>query len=174
VFQDPYASFNQFYTVESQMKACFNLFIEKFTETQKQERIDGALKSVGMVPGEVKEKFPFELSGGQMQRLLIARIFLIRPRILIADEPTSMIDACLRASILDLLLDLKKELKMCIIFITHDIGLSHYVSDRIFVMSRGKIVETGHPDEVISRPQHEYTKKLLEDIPVLNKTWLKD
>jgi peptide/nickel transport system ATP-binding protein len=130
------------------------------------------LRSVGMEPGDVLEKFPFELSGGQMQRLLIARIFLIRPKILIADEPTSMIDACLRASILDLLLDLKKELKMCIIFITHDIGLSHYVSDRIFVMCKGKIVETGHPDEVIANPQHAYTKKLLDDIPVLHKTWI--
>jgi peptide/nickel transport system ATP-binding protein len=174
VFQDPYASFNQFYSVESQMKACFNLFRENFPEPEKRKRIDAALKSVGLEPAEVKEKFPFELSGGQMQRLLIARIFLIRPTILIADEPTSMIDACLRASILDLLLDLKKELKMCIIFITHDIGLSHYVSDRIFVMCKGKIVETGHPDDVISRPQHEYTKKLLEDIPVLNKMWLKE
>jgi peptide/nickel transport system ATP-binding protein len=85
-----------------------------------------------------------------------------------------MIDACLRASILDLLLDLKKELKMCIIFITHDIGLSHYVSDRIFVMSRGAIVETGHPKSVIENPQHEYTKKLLEDIPVLHKQWLEN
>jgi peptide/nickel transport system ATP-binding protein len=174
VFQDPYASFNQFYSVESQMKACFNLFSEKFSEQEKQQRIDKALRSVGMEPAEVREKFPFELSGGQMQRLLIARIFLIRPAILIADEPTSMIDACLRASILDLLLDLKKELKMCIIFITHDIGLSHYVSDRIFVMCKGKIVETGHPDDVIARPQHEYTKKLLDDIPVLHKAWLKE
>jgi peptide/nickel transport system ATP-binding protein len=173
VFQDPYASFNQFFSVQSQMKACFNLFTETYSESQKQERIDSALRSVGMEPAEVKEKFPFELSGGQMQRLLIARIFLIRPTILIADEPTSMIDACLRASILDLLLDLKKELKMCIIFITHDIGLSHYVSDRIFVMCKGKIVETGHPDDVISNPQHEYTKKLLDDIPTLNKAWLK-
>jgi peptide/nickel transport system ATP-binding protein len=174
VFQDPYASFNQFFSVESQMKACFNLFNDTFTEQEKQKRIDAALRSVGMEPAEVKEKFPFELSGGQMQRLLIARIFLIRPTILIADEPTSMIDACLRASILDLLLNLKKELKMCIIFITHDIGLSHYVSDRIFVMCKGKIVETGHPDDVIARPQHEYTRKLLDDIPVLHKAWLKD
>ena len=174
VFQDPYASFNQFFSVESQLSACFNLFSEKFSEQEKQTRIDNSLRSVGMEPEEVKEKFPFELSGGQMQRLLIARIFLIRPKVLIADEPTSMIDACLRASILDLLLSLKKELNMCIIFITHDIGLAHYVSDRVFVMCKGAIVETGHPDAIIGNPQHEYTKKLLEDIPVLHKTWLTD
>ncbi len=173
VFQDPFASFNQFFTVRSQLLACFNLFTEKYTVDQKELMIDKSLRSVNLDPDAVKEKYPFELSGGQMQRLLIARIFLIRPKILIADEPTSMIDACSRASILDLLLDLKKELKMCIIFITHDIGLAHYVSDRVFVMCKGEIVENDHPDKVIKDPQHPYTKKLLDDIPVLHKDWLR-
>ena len=172
VFQDPFASFNQFFTVKSQMLDCFNLFTEKFDPATKEKMIDSSLRSVNLDPDAVKEKFPFELSGGQMQRLLIARIFLIRPKILIADEPTSMIDACSRASILDLLLDLKKELKMCIIFITHDIGLAHYVSDKIFVMCKGEIVENDHPDRVINEPRHPYTIKLLDDIPVLHKEWL--
>jgi len=172
VFQDPFASFNQFYTVKSQLLACFNLFDEDFTEEEKDKKILQSMNDVNLDPDDLLEKYPFELSGGQMQRLLIARIFLIRPRILIADEPTSMIDACSRASILDLLMDLKRELKMCIIFITHDIGLANYVSDRIFVMSKGKIVEAGDPASIINNPQHEYTKKLLSDIPILNKQWL--
>ncbi len=173
VFQDPYASFNQFFTVQNQLKACFNLFKEGISVNEKNERIEKSLHAVGLDPEEVMDKYPFELSGGQMQRLLIARIFIIQPKILIADEPTSMIDACLRSSILDLLLELKKKLSMCIIFITHDIGLAYYVSDRMFVMLKGHIVEKGLPKDVIFNPRHEYTKKLLKDIPVLHKKWLK-
>ncbi|MBD3346574.1 MAG: ATP-binding cassette domain-containing protein [Chitinivibrionales bacterium] len=172
VFQDPFSSFNQFFTVRSQMKSCFKLLDTTIPEQEKQDRIDKAFRMVNLDPGEIKGKFPFELSGGQMQRLLLARIFLIRPSICIADEPTSMIDACSRATILELLLDLKRELAMSIIFITHDIGLAYHVSDRIFVMRRGAIVEQGVPDNVILNPQHEYTKKLLKDIPVLNREWI--
>lgn len=172
VFQDPFASFNQFYTVKTLMFDCFHIMDERLTSVQKAERVHSALVSVRLEPGTILGKYPFELSGGQIQRLLIARIFIIRPRMLVADEPTSMIDASNRSAILDLLIALKKELKMCIVFITHDIGLAHYLSDRIFVMNRGQIVETGIPDEVIYHPRHPYTKKLLNDIPALNSPWI--
>ena len=99
-------------------------------------------------PKEIEGKYPFELSGGQMQRMLLARIFILKPQVLIADEPTSMVDACSRASILDYLMKLKEELEMTIVFVTHDIGLAYYISDSIFIMHKGKIVEQGPPDQV--------------------------
>lgn len=172
VFQDPFASFNQFYSVYKQMKACFNLLNDNYTEKEKKNIIVESLTKVNLEAQEILDKYPFELSGGQLQRLLIARIFIVRPKVLIADEPTSMFDACSRVSILELLLQLKEELKMCIIFITHDIGLAYYVSDRIFVMSQGKILESGTPEEIVSNPQHEHTQKLLRDIPVIDEKWL--
>lgn len=173
VFQDPFASFNQFFTVRSQMRSAFRLVDEKMGREEKDRLIDRALLSVNLDPGRLAGKYPFELSGGQMQRLLLARVFLIRPRILLADEPTSMVDACSRAMILEVLMELKKRLGMAIVFITHDIGLAYYVSDRIFVMNRGRIVEHGPPDDVILHPRHEYTRKLLGDIPVLHREWIR-
>ncbi|MGM0443754.1 MAG: ABC transporter ATP-binding protein [Fibrobacterota bacterium] len=172
IFQDPFASFNNFYTVKRLMKDSFNIMQGTYTEEEKVEIISEALRNVKLDPDALMDKYPFELSGGQMQRLLIARIFIIRPKFLIADEPTSMIDASSRGTILELLMDLKDKLKMSIIFITHDIGLAHYVSDRVFVMSQGNIVERGTPEEVIHTPKHPYTKKLLNDIPVLDKEWI--
>jgi peptide/nickel transport system ATP-binding protein len=105
------------------------------------------------------------------QRVLIARIFLIKPRIVIADEPTSMIDATLRFGLLKLFLKLRDELKTSLIFITHDLGLATYISDRILIMYKGEIVEEGSPEEILNKPTHQYTKKLLESIPKLYSTW---
>jgi len=107
-----------------------------------------------------------------MQRMLLARIFILRPMVLIADEPTSMVDACVRANILEYLMKLKRELNMTIVFITHDIGLAYYVSDRIFIMYKGQIVEQGAPDDVALTPKNEHTVKLLDDIPDIHKNWI--
>jgi peptide/nickel transport system ATP-binding protein len=137
-----------------------------------EERVDQALLAVNIKPPEIEDKYPFELSGGQMQRMLLARIFILRPKVLIADEPTSMVDACVRANILDYLMKLKEELKMTIVFITHDIGLAYYVSDRLFIMHKGKIVEQGTPDEVTLTPKNEHTRILLDDIPDIHKQWI--
>jgi peptide/nickel transport system ATP-binding protein len=172
VFQDPFASFNQFFTVRSQMRSVFRLLGRKLTREERDRRIDEALRAVNLDPDRLAGKYPFELSGGQMQRLLLARIHVIRPRVLIADEPTSMVDACSRAMILDMLAELKRQLAMTVIFITHDIGLAYYVSDRLFVMCEGRIVEHGPPDQVILHPRHDYTRKLLDDIPVLHREWV--
>ena len=120
---------------------------------------------------ELTNKYPFELSGGQMQRLMIARIFLLKPKILLADEPTSMIDACSRATILDELMQLRNEIGMTIIFITHDIGLAYYVSDSVYIMEHGKLVEHGTPDEVILNPKEPYTKRLINDVPKIYEEW---
>jgi peptide/nickel transport system ATP-binding protein len=172
VFQDPFSAFNQFFTIRAQLRASFHLFKKKPTRAEMEERIDQALLAVNIKPKEIEGKYPFELSGGQMQRMLLARIFILRPEVLVADEPTSMVDACSRASILDYLMKLKQELQMTIIFITHDIGLAYYVSDSIYIMHQGRIVEQGPPDQVTLDPQNNITKKLLEDIPQINRDWI--
>jgi peptide/nickel transport system ATP-binding protein len=172
VFQDPFSAFNQFFTIRAQLKSSFNLFETKPSDKEMEERVDQALLNVNIKPREVDGKYPFELSGGQMQRMLLARIFILEPRVLVADEPTSMVDACSRASILDYLMKLKQQLDMTIVFITHDIGLAYYVSDSIFIMHEGKIVEQGSPDDVTQRPQNPATKQLLDDIPDVHKNWI--
>lgn len=172
VFQDPFSCFNQFFTIRSQLKASFGILAEKTGKKEIEERVDQALLAVNIKPPEIEGKYPFELSGGQMQRMLLARIFILRPKVLIADEPTSMVDACVRANILDYLMKLKEELKMTIVFITHDIGLAYYVSDRLFIMHKGKIVEQGSPDDVTLRPKNEHTLQLLDDIPDIHKEWI--
>lgn len=172
IFQDPYASFNQFFKVEKILEDCYNLYEDNIPKEEKQERIIKALKAVNLEPEDVLGKFPFEMSGGQRQRIMIARTFLVEPRILIADEPTSMIDACSRASILDVLLKVKERQKTSIIFITHDMGFAYYASDRIYIMEKGKIVERGPVEEVVNNPQHPYTIELLNDVPKLHEAWL--
>lgn len=173
VFQDPFSAFNQFFTIRSQLESCFKLFEQKPSRQEVQERVNGALRAVNIEPEEIAGKYPFELSGGQMQRMLLARIFILRPEVLIADEPTSMVDACSRANILDYLMKLKQELNMTIVFITHDIGLACYVSDSIFIMHQGEIVEQGSPDRVTSSASSAVTQQLLDDIPDVHREWLR-
>jgi peptide/nickel transport system ATP-binding protein len=173
VFQDPFSAFNQFFTIRAQLRSSFRLFEQKPSVEEQEARIDAALLAVNIKPKEIEGKYPFELSGGQMQRMLLSRIFILRPEVLIADEPTSMVDACSRASILDYLMKLKKELAMTIVFVTHDIGLACHVSDSIFIMHEGEIVEQGPPDRVTHSPQSRLTKQLLEDIPDVHRDWLR-
>jgi len=102
---------------------------------------------------------------------MIARIFLLKPKILLADEPTSMIDACSRATILDMLMQLRDEVGMTVIFITHDIGLAYYVSDTVYIMEKGKFVESGSADAVILSPTQAYTRRLISDVPKIHEAW---
>jgi len=173
VFQDPFSCFNQFFTIRSQLEAAFKIKKDKLTKAEISDRVDAGLLAVNVAPKDIEGKYPFELSGGQMQRMLLARIFALRPKVLIADEPTSMVDACVRANILDYLMKLKEELSMTIVFVTHDIGLSYYVSDRLFIMHEGKIVDSGKPDDVILKPTSPITVQLLDDIPEIHKDWIK-
>jgi peptide/nickel transport system ATP-binding protein len=172
VFQDPFSAFNQFFTIRSQLASCFHLFERRPSPGEIEGRIDEALRAVNIEPREIDGKYAFELSGGQMQRMLLARIFIIRPEVLIADEPTSMVDACSRASILDYLMKLKRELRMTIVFVTHDVGLACYVSDTLFIMHQGQIVERGAPERVMSSPDSPITRELLDDIPDIHRDWL--
>lgn len=171
IFQDPFSSFNEFYKVESLLLNCFKLKNIVKSKEEKIEKMKQACLFVNLDFNEVHDKHAFELSGGQMQRVMIARIFLIQPDLLIADEPTSMIDACSRATILEMLLKLRDENKMTIIFVTHDLGLAYFVSDRVFIMEQGRIVERGTAQQIIGAPNHPYTKQLISDVPKLHEAW---
>ena len=172
IFQDPFASFNTFNKIDTVLLDCINMRGGK--NLSKQEKFDmmtEACSFVNLKFAELTNKYPFELSGGQMQRLMIARIFLLKPKILLADEPTSMVDACSRATILDMLLQLRDEVGMTIIFITHDIGLAYYISDTVYIMEHGRFVEYGKADEVILSPKAAYTKRLISDVPKIHEEW---
>jgi peptide/nickel transport system ATP-binding protein len=168
VFQDPFASYNPFYPVERTLWQAVNL-LEKKPESKKEglEIIKESLFKVGIDPKDVLGKYPHQISGGQKQRIMIARCWILRPLLIVADEPTSMIDASSRGGIIKLLEELREEQGTSIIFITHDLGLAYYVSDKILVMKDGEVVESGHPDKVVLQPSHEYTKLLVESVPKL-------
>ena len=172
IFQDPFASFNTFNKIDTVLLDCINMRGGKnLSRQEKFDMMTEACSFVNLKFAELTNKYPFELSGGQMQRLMIARIFLLKPKILKADEPTSMVDACSRATILDMLLQLRDEVGMTIIFITHDIGLAYYISDTVYIMEHGKFVEYGKADEVILNPQAAYTKRLISDVPKIHEEW---
>ena len=172
VFQDPFSSFNIFNRIDTLLLDCIKLMGGKRLPMEEKVRMmTEACSFVNLKYEELTNKYPFELSGGQMQRLMIARVFLLKPKILIADEPTSMVDACSRATILDMLLKLRDEVNMTIIFITHDIGLAYYVSDTVYIMERGKFVEVGAAEEIILNPQAGYTKRLISDVPKIHEEW---
>ena len=182
IFQDPFSSFNTFNKIDTVLLDCINMRGGKkdcihmrggknLPKEKKFEMMTEACSFVNLKFAELTNKYPFELSGGQMQRLMIARIFLLKPKILLADEPTSMIDACSRATILDMLLQLRDEVGMTVIFITHDIGLAYYISDSIYIMEHGKFVESGPADEVILNPKAPYTRRLISDVPKIHEVW---
>jgi peptide/nickel transport system ATP-binding protein len=172
IFQDPYSSYNTFQKIDAVLLDCIRMRGDrKLPHAQKVELMTEACSFVNLKFEELTNKYPFELSGGQMQRLMIARIFLLKPKILVADEPTSMIDACSRATILEMLLQLRDEIGMTIIFITHDIGLAYYVSDRVHIMERGKFVESGTADQVILEPKDLCTQRLISDVPKIHEEW---
>jgi peptide/nickel transport system ATP-binding protein len=172
IFQDPYCSYNIFNRIDAVLLDCIYMRGgRRLPRAKKTELMAEACGFVNLKFEELTNKYPFELSGGQMQRLMIARIFLLKPKILLADEPTSMIDACSRATILDMLMQLRSEVGMTVVFITHDIGLAYYVSDVVYIMEDGKFVESGSADDVILHPQEIYTQRLINDVPKIYEEW---
>ena len=166
---------NHFFTfnkIDTFLLDCINMRGGRhLPKAEKVALMTEACSFVNLKFEELTNKYPFELSGGQMQRLMIAHIFLLKPKILLADEPTSMIDACSRATILDYLMQLRNETGMTLIFITHDIGLAYYVSDTVYIMEHGKFVERGSADEVILHPKETYTRRLISDVPKIYEEW---
>ncbi len=172
IFQDPFSTYNVFSKIDKVLLNCIELRGQKHLPYEQKVKImTEACSFVNLRFAELTNKYPFELSGGQMQRLMIARIYILKPKLLIADEPTSMVDACSRATILDMLLKLRDEEDMTIVFITHDIGLAYYVSDTIYIMKSGQFVEQGTSDEVILNPKSDYTRRLLSDVPSIYEPW---
>lgn len=171
VFQDPYSSYNPFHKVDRILIQALKLVGIDPKSAEVKSTMEEALKYVGLNPEEVLGRYPHQLSGGQRQRLMIARCWILKPKMIIADEPVSMIDASMRGSIVKLFENLRNNYKTSILFITHDMGLAYYISDRILVMYKGKIVEEGSPDKILERPEHEYTKKLVESVPTLYRKW---
>jgi peptide/nickel transport system ATP-binding protein len=169
IFQDPYATFNPIYKADRILYQAFDLMDKGVGDKRRQVR--EALEAVGLRPEDVIGRYPHQLSGGQRQRVMIARCYLLKPKLIVADEPVSMVDASGRAGILKLFLELHDLYRTAIIFITHDLGLAYYMSYRILVMHKGKIVEQGAPEEILSNPQHPYTRKLIMDIPLIARKW---
>jgi len=172
IFQDPFSAYNTFHKIDAVLLDCIRMRGGGNLPSEKKVALMAeACSFVNLKFEEMTNKYPFELSGGQMQRLMIARIFLLKPKILLADEPTSMIDACSRATILDMLMKLRNDIGMTLIFITHDIGLAYYVSDSVYIMEHGKFVEHGSADEVILHPKAAYTQRLINDVPKIYEEW---
>jgi peptide/nickel transport system ATP-binding protein len=173
IFQDPFGTFNPLRTVDRYFFETVQNFKLAGNKEEAVELIDRKLKAVGLSYEEFAGKYPSEFSGGQLQRISIARALLTDPTLLIADEPVSMVDASLRMSIVNLFKKLKEEFGMSVLYITHDLATAYYVSDRIAIMFRGNIVEMGTVEQVLMNPQHPYTKLLRDSIPKAdpNKRW---
>lgn len=173
VFQDPYACFNPFYRVNHALKFPFKQFGLAKSDAHTQQAMEEACVAVGLDPDLVLNRYPHQLSGGQRQRLVVARALMLSPKLLIADEPVSMVDASLRASILSSIYDLKDKYGISILYITHDLATAYHVSDFVMVLFKGKVVEAGPPKEVIGAPQHPYTQLLIDSIPWpdLDRSW---
>ena len=168
IFQDPYASLNPRMKVGEAIKHPLEIH-NIVGEKEARDIVLEMLSKVGLTPPEkFYDLYPRDLSGGQRQRVAIARAMILRPRLIVADEPVSMIDVSLKASILKLMLNFKKELGLTYIFITHELAVAKYISDRIAIMYLGKIVELGNIEDVISNPYHPYSKALISAVPVPN------
>ena len=165
VFQDPFAVFNPFYTVDHLLTVPIKQFKLAKSGREARSKMDEALTSVGLRPEDVLGRFPHQLSGGQRQRINVARALLLKPRLLIADEPVSMVDASLRANILESLRSMHRDHGVTIIYITHDLTTAYHVADSITVLYRGDVVEKGDVETVIRHPQHAYTQLLVDSIP---------
>lgn len=167
VFQDPYASFSPRMKIGDAVG--HSLEIQGLVETKKEkrQRVVKFLERVGLMPGDqFYDVYPHQLSGGQRQRAAIARSLILEPIFIVADEPVSMIDVSIRTTIIDLLLTLRKEFGLTYLFITHDLAVAKYISDKIAIMYLGKIIEMGDKNEIFTKPLHPYTQALLSAIPV--------
>ncbi len=165
IFQDPFESYNPFYKVDHVLHAPIKNFKLASSKDDRDRMVVEALHMVGLQPDETLGRFPHQLSGGQRQRIMVARALLLKPRVILADEPVSMVDASLRATILDSIQTLNKELGITIIYITHDLTTAFQISDTILIMYRGNVVEHGDVERVIHNPQHAYTQLLIDSIP---------
>jgi ABC-type oligopeptide transport system ATPase subunit len=170
VFQDPFSSYNPIYRADRVFELVREVYFRGVPDKEWSHKIDAALDAVTLNPGDVLGKYPHQLSGGQQQRLLIARALLLDVKVLVADEIISMLDASTRVDVLNLLVKLKRS-GLAILFVTHDLSLGNYVSDRTIILRHGAIAEMGATEKVFGNPQHDYTRMLLSAVPELHKKW---
>jgi peptide/nickel transport system ATP-binding protein len=163
IFQNPFEAFNPLKRLDRYLFMTHRRFAASADEPPEQA-IDGALRKVGLSLNEVRHRYPHELSGGQLQRVAIARALLSNPRLIVADEPVSMVDASLRMSIVNLFRRLRDDLGISIIYVTHDLATAYYISDRIVIMQKGRIVEEGDAKAVLREPQHPYSCQLRDAV----------
>lgn len=166
IFQDPYEVYNPFYNVDHVLETPLAKFKLAHSKKERRSLIEEALHAVGLRPEETLGRFPHQLSGGQRQRVMVARALLLRPRIIIADEPVSMVDASLRATILNNLTQLNEQFGISFVYITHDLTTAYQVSEHIIVLYRGAVAEAGDVEHVVQQPQHPYTQLLIGSIPL--------
>jgi peptide/nickel transport system ATP-binding protein len=165
VFQNPFETFSPLRKVDAYLFDTALNFGMAPDRRAAAEVVDDALRNVGLSLEEVSNRYPHELSGGQTQRASVARALISQPRLILADEPVSMVDASLRMEIVNLFRELRDKQNVSIIYITHDLATAYYISDRIGIMLRGYIVESGPVDDILDRPFHPYTKLLIESVP---------
>lgn len=170
VFQDPFSSFNPIFKADRVFRVIRDEFFPQMDEKEWEEKVNTSLAAVGLNPEHVLNKFPHQLSGGQLQRFLIARALLLDIQFLVADEIISMLDASTRIDVLNLLSDLKAR-GLAILFITHDLSLANYISERAIILYRGCVAEMGDIRSVFNHPLHPYTRLLMASVPRLDKKW---
>ena len=165
VFQDPFGVYNPFYKI----RHIFDLVIKHFklvaTKSDATKLIEESLSVVGLKGDEVLDKFPHQLSGGQRQRMMMARAYMIKPRIIVADEPVSMVDASLRAGIIDVMLKMRDEDGINFLYITHDLATAYQIGNQIYILYRGDVVQSGDTVDVIDNPKHPYVQLLVDSVP---------
>lgn len=165
VFQDPYGIYNPFYRINRVFDMTIKQFKLAANQAEHDQLIEDALKVVNLRPPDVLGRYPHQLSGGERQRVMLARAYLMKPRVIVADEAISMLDVAVRAVIMNILLDFRDERGISTVFITHDLSAAWYLGGDIMVMRKGEVVETGSVDHVLRNPDHPYTQLLLDSIP---------
>jgi peptide/nickel transport system ATP-binding protein len=170
VFQDPFSSYNPIFKADRVFTMLRSTYFSDVGDAEWRTKLETSLDAVSLNPDDILGKYPHQLSGGQLQRMLIARALLLDIRLLVADEIISMLDASTRIDVLNLLGDLKSR-GLGILFITHDLSLGNYISDSTMILQRGRVVERGTTELVFGNPQHPYTKSLLASVPQLHTKW---
>jgi peptide/nickel transport system ATP-binding protein len=173
VFQDPFSSYNPIFKADRVFSLIRSSYFSGLSGAEWRRKLQASLEAVSLEPAQVLHKYPHQLSGGQLQRLLIARALMLDIKYLVADEIISMLDASTRIDVLNLLGDLKAR-GLGVLFITHDLSLGHYISDKTMILRKGVLVELGPTERVFGNPQHRYTKMLLDSVPQLHTKWKAD
>ncbi len=165
IFQDPFESYNPFYKVDHVLRTPVRRYKLASSKSDVDDIVVSALRTVGLRPEETLGRHPHQLSGGQRQRVMVARAVMLNPKIIVADEPVSMVDASLRATILETLRSMNRDLGISILYITHDLTTAYQLADNIVILYKGRVAEAGAVDEVINNPTHPYTQMLVDSIP---------